>query len=122
MGGREAAAAVLLERLDGGCGSGERGAYGGSYDPDVLPQVSRAREDGWDAGEALIVRYDSRSVMPAIAYTLDMNFRTGGSYGINETLLSSAVAALVFGILSVQPLTIVGVTGTLLDRSSLLQI
>lgn len=54
------------------------------------------------------------SVMPALAYTLDMNFRTGGSYGVNETLLSSALAALVFGILSVQPLTIVGVTGAYL--------
>lgn len=52
-----------------------------------------------------------RSLMPALAYTIDMNLRTGGTYGVNETLLSSAIAAIVFPILGAQPLTIVGVTG-----------
>lgn len=37
--------------------------------------------------------------------------RTGGFYGINEALFSSALAAMVFSILAAQPLTIVGVTG-----------
>ena len=40
-----------------------------------------------------------------------MNHRTNGNYGINEVLLASALAAIVFPIFSVQPLTIVGVTG-----------
>lgn len=40
-----------------------------------------------------------------------MNYRTGGAYGVNECILASAIAALTFSILSVQPLTIVGVTG-----------
>src|SRR3954447_22725235 len=50
-------------------------------------------------------------MLPAIAYTLDMNRRTGGFYGINEALFSSALAAMVFSLLSAQPLTIVGITG-----------
>ena len=37
--------------------------------------------------------------------------RTGGFFGVNEALLSSALAAMVFSILAAQPLTIVGVTG-----------
>ncbi|KAM0664487.1 hypothetical protein ACQRIU_006345 [Beauveria bassiana] len=45
------------------------------------------------------------------AYTLDMYRRTGKFFGINESLFSSALAAVVFSILSAQPLTIVGVTG-----------
>ncbi|KAJ0329134.1 hypothetical protein COL5a_004365 [Colletotrichum fioriniae] len=44
-------------------------------------------------------------------YTLDMYRRTGQFFGINEALFSSALAAIVFSILSAQPLTIVGVTG-----------
>ena len=51
------------------------------------------------------------SLIPALAYTIDMNLRTEGTYGVTETLLSSAIAALVFPILGAQPLTIVGVTG-----------
>ncbi|KAK4700410.1 hypothetical protein P7C70_g5839, partial [Phenoliferia sp. Uapishka_3] len=40
-----------------------------------------------------------------------MNYRCGGFYGVNEAILASAIAALAFSLLSVQPLTIVGVTG-----------
>lgn len=40
-----------------------------------------------------------------------MHRRTGQFYGINEALFSSALAAMVFSLLSVQPLTIVGITG-----------
>ncbi|KAL3418221.1 hypothetical protein PVAG01_09936 [Phlyctema vagabunda] len=37
--------------------------------------------------------------------------KTGDFYGVNESLFSSALAAVVFSILSAQPLTIVGITG-----------
>ena len=52
-----------------------------------------------------------RSLLPALAYTLDMYRRTGGFYGANEALFSSALAAMVFSLLGAQPLTIVGITG-----------
>lgn len=51
------------------------------------------------------------SILPAIAYTLDMYRRTGEFFGINEALFSSALAAMVFSIFAAQPLTIVGITG-----------
>ncbi len=54
---------------------------------------------------------DSGSLLPAIAYTLDMYRRTGEFFGVNESLFSSAMAAVVFSVLGAQPLTIVGVTG-----------
>lgn len=50
-------------------------------------------------------------MLPAIAYTLDMYRRTGEFYGVNESLFSSALAAMIFSILGAQPLTIVGITG-----------
>ena len=49
--------------------------------------------------------------MPALAYVLDMYERTDHSYGVNEVILASALAAIVFSVFSVQPLTFVGVTG-----------
>ncbi len=49
--------------------------------------------------------------MPAIAYVLDMNYRTNGAYGLNEVIIASALAAVVFAIFSVQPVQFVGVTG-----------
>ena len=49
--------------------------------------------------------------MGSLAYVIDMNRRTNGSYGINEVILASALAAIVFPVFSVQPLVIVGVTG-----------
>lgn len=52
-----------------------------------------------------------KSLLPALAYTLDMQRRTDGFYGVNESLFSSALAAMVFSTLSAQPLTIVGITG-----------
>ena len=51
------------------------------------------------------------SMLPALAFILDMNRLTGGFYGINEALFSSALACLVFSILGAQPLTVVGITG-----------
>ena len=40
-----------------------------------------------------------------------MERKTGGFFGVNEALFSSALAAIVFSLLSCQPLTIVGITG-----------
>ena len=40
-----------------------------------------------------------------------MNRRTGGFYGVNEALLASALACMVFSVLGAQPLTVVGITG-----------
>ncbi|TKA51726.1 hypothetical protein B0A49_12674, partial [Cryomyces minteri] len=51
------------------------------------------------------------NVLPALAFVLDMDRRTDGFYGVNEGLLSSVLAALVFSVLSAQPITIVGITG-----------
>ncbi|GAA5849109.1 hypothetical protein JCM9279_005793 [Rhodotorula babjevae] len=51
------------------------------------------------------------NIMPMLAYIIDMYVRTDGTYGVNEGLLASALPALVFAVFSVQPLTIVGVTG-----------
>ncbi|EPE24606.1 HCO3- transporter family protein [Glarea lozoyensis ATCC 20868] len=52
-----------------------------------------------------------KSLLPALAYTLDMDRRPNGFYGVNESLFSSALAAMVFSTISAQPLTIVGITG-----------
>ncbi|KXT04267.1 hypothetical protein AC578_7892 [Pseudocercospora eumusae] len=51
------------------------------------------------------------NLLPALAFELDMARRTDGFFGINEALFSSALAALVFSLLSCQPLTVVGITG-----------
>jgi len=40
-----------------------------------------------------------------------MSRLTGGYFGVNEALFSSALAALVFSIFAAQPLTLVGITG-----------
>ena len=58
-----------------------------------------------------VVRIFFLNLMPALAYTLDMNDRTDGSYGVNEAILASALAAFVFSLFSAQPLTFVGITG-----------
>lgn len=52
------------------------------------------------------------SILPALAFSLDMFDRTHNSYGVNEVLLSSVLASVVFSLFAAQPLTIVGVTGT----------
>ena len=51
------------------------------------------------------------NLLPALAFQLDMNHNTGGFFGLNEALLSSALAAMVFSIFAAQPLTVVGITG-----------
>ena len=55
--------------------------------------------------------FKNHSILPALAFILDMNRRTGGFYGVNEALFSSALACMVFSTLGAQPLTIVGITG-----------
>ena len=51
------------------------------------------------------------NLLPALAFAEDMLDRTNNAYGVNEVLLSSAMAGIVFGLISGQPLCIVGVTG-----------
>jgi hypothetical protein len=51
------------------------------------------------------------SILPALAFSLDMFSKTNMSYGVNEVLLSSVLGAVVFAIAAAQPLVIVGVTG-----------
>lgn len=58
-----------------------------------------------------VVRIFFINLLPALAYTLDMYERTDHSYGVNEVILASALAAIVFSVFSIQPLTFVGVTG-----------
>lgn len=54
---------------------------------------------------------DHDSIMPALAFSLDMFTKTGMEYGVNEVLLASVLGAVVFSIFACQPITIVGVTG-----------
>jgi len=51
------------------------------------------------------------SILPALAFSLDMFHKTNKQFGVNEVLLSSVLGAVVFFILACQPLVIVGVTG-----------
>ena len=51
------------------------------------------------------------SILPALAFSLDMFTKTNMSYGVNEVLLASVLGAVVFAVFAAQPLVIVGVTG-----------
>ncbi|TVY52171.1 putative transporter [Lachnellula cervina] len=51
------------------------------------------------------------SILPALAFSLDMFTKTNMSYGVNEVLLASVLGSVVFSIFAAQPLVIVGVTG-----------
>ena len=53
----------------------------------------------------------NRSILPALAFSLDMFAKTGESFGVNEVLLASVLGSAVFSIFAAQPLNIVGVTG-----------
>jgi hypothetical protein len=53
----------------------------------------------------------SSSILPALAFSLDMFEKTRQSYGVNEVLLASVLGAVVFSLFAAQPLVIVGVTG-----------
>lgn len=51
------------------------------------------------------------SILPALAFSLDMFEKTQQSYGVNEVLLASVLGSVVFSVAAAQPLVIVGVTG-----------
>ena len=51
------------------------------------------------------------SILPALAFSLDMFAKTAMSYGVNEVLLASVLGSVVFSVFAAQPLVIVGVTG-----------
>jgi len=51
------------------------------------------------------------SILPALAFSLDMFEQTNESFGVNEVLLASVLGSVVFSIFAAQPLVIVGVTG-----------
>jgi len=69
--------------------------------------------------QALVLIPGDNSILPALAFSLDMFSNTGSTYGVNEVLLASVLGALVFSVLACQPLVIVGVTGLLAFPSSL---
>lgn len=79
---------------------------------DRLPYYRQDWLDAWDYRviPSLMETYFN-NLLPAIAFAQDMFDRTDNSYGVNEVLLSSALGGIVFGVLSGQPLCIVGVTG-----------
>lgn len=60
---------------------------------------------------------DLSSILPALAFSLDMFDKTNQSYGVNEVLLASVVGAVVFSLFAAQPLVIVGVTGESIESS-----
>ncbi|KAG8842523.1 hypothetical protein FRB96_005335 [Tulasnella sp. 330] len=82
---------------------------------DVLIRVPYYKSDWLDGFNVrtllACLRIFFLNVFPALAYTQDMYDRTGGNYGVNEALLATALGGVVFGALSCQPLTIVGITG-----------
>ena len=51
------------------------------------------------------------SILPALAFSLDMFTKTNMSFGVNEVLLASVLGSVVFSVFAAQPLVIVGVTG-----------
>lgn len=51
------------------------------------------------------------NLLPALSFAQDMFDKTNNLYGVNEVLMSTALAGVVFGLFSGQPLCIVGVTG-----------
>ncbi|KAH7117681.1 HCO3 transporter family-domain-containing protein [Dendryphion nanum] len=69
-------------------------------------------KDAWDYRivPATIYMYCA-NILPALAFSLDMFEKTDQTFGVNEVLLASVLAAVVFSIAAAQPLVIVGVTG-----------
>ncbi|KAH7411612.1 HCO3 transporter family-domain-containing protein [Phaeosphaeria sp. MPI-PUGE-AT-0046c] len=68
--------------------------------------------DAWDyrVVPATVYMYFA-NILPALAFSLDMFEKTEQSFGVNEVLLASVLASVVFSIAAAQPLVIVGVTG-----------
>ncbi|KIW14735.1 hypothetical protein PV08_07519 [Exophiala spinifera] len=69
-------------------------------------------KDAWDyrVVPATVYMYFA-NILPALAFSLDMFTKTHNSYGVNEVLLSSVMACVIFSLFAAQPLVIVGVTG-----------
>jgi hypothetical protein len=69
-------------------------------------------KDAWDyrVVPATVYMYFA-NILPALAFSLDMFEKTNQSFGVNEVLLASVLASVVFSIAAAQPLVIVGVTG-----------
>lgn len=59
----------------------------------------------------IMIIYNDKSILPALAFSLDMFDKTNHSYGVNEVLLASVLGSVVFSLFGVQPLVIVGITG-----------
>jgi boron transporter len=55
--------------------------------------------------------YQPNSILPALAFSLDMFSKTNMSYGVNEVLVASVLGSVLFALAAAQPLVIVGVTG-----------
>lgn len=68
--------------------------------------------DAWDYRviPATVYMYFA-NILPALAFSLDMFAKTDQSFGVNEVLLASVLASVVFSLAAAQPLVIVGVTG-----------
>lgn len=79
---------------------------------DRIPYYWSDWRDSWDYRviPAVLDTFFS-NILPALAFSQDMFDRTDHAYGVNEVLLASAMAGVVFGALGGQPLCIVGVTG-----------
>ncbi|KAK4179174.1 HCO3 transporter family-domain-containing protein [Triangularia setosa] len=77
-----------------------------------LPYYWSDWTDAWDyrVVPATIYMFFA-NILPALAFSLDMLHKTGGEYGVNETLLASVLGAVVFSVGACQPIVIVGVTG-----------
>ncbi|PHH91822.1 hypothetical protein CDD83_10171 [Cordyceps sp. RAO-2017] len=77
-----------------------------------LPYYASDWLDAWDyrVVPATVYMYFA-NILPALAFSLDMIHSTDSNYGVNETLLSSVLGAVVFSLFAAQPLVIVGVTG-----------
>lgn len=77
-----------------------------------LPYYKSDFKDAWNyrvVPSTLSIFFSN--LLPAIAFAQDMFDKTDNAYGVNEVLMSSAIAGVVFGLFSGQPLCIVGVTG-----------
>lgn len=75
-----------------------------------MPAITRISKNGSLARDEDFA-YRSYSILPALAFSLDMFVKTNNSYGVNEVLLASVLGCVVFSLLAAQPLVIVGVTG-----------
>lgn len=90
-------------------------SWGNGVVNDIRSRIPYYRSDFKDAYNyrvvPSVVYIFFTNLLPAIAFAQDMFDRTNNLYGVNEVLMSSAMAGVVFGLFAGQPLCIVGVTG-----------